>query len=46
MNLQPPELPERVYDDEDRFDRRSLTGSRLAPPPSTGCSMFDDIDAQ
>ena len=39
------ELPERFYDDDDRLDRRPLTGSRLAPPPSTGRSMFDDIDA-
>ena len=38
------ELPERVYDDDDRLDRRPLTGSRLAPPPSASRSMFDDID--
>jgi hypothetical protein len=37
----PPKYPE---DDDDYEDRTPLTTTRLAPPPDTGRSIFDDID--
>jgi hypothetical protein len=41
------ELPEKSYDyPDDDVDRRPLSGTRLAPPPDTGRSIFDDIDAE
>jgi hypothetical protein len=41
------ELPEKSYDyPDDDADRRPLSGTRLAPPPDTGRSIFDDIDAE
>lgn len=40
------QLPAREREDtESWIDTSPLTGDRLAPPPSTGRSMFDDIDA-
>jgi hypothetical protein len=39
-------LPAREREDTESWtDASLLTGDRLAPPPSTGRSMFDDIDA-
>ena len=41
------ELPEKNYDYlDDDVDRRPLSGTRLAPPPDVGRSIFDDIDAE
>jgi hypothetical protein len=40
------QLPAREREDTESWtDTSPLTGDRLAPPPSRGRSMFDDIDA-
>ena len=39
------QLLPREREDVESWVTSPLTGSRLAPPPSTGRSMFDDIDA-
>ena len=39
------QLPDMARED-DGWDRGPLTGRRLAPPPDTGRSIFDDIDEE
>jgi hypothetical protein len=40
------QLPPKSREDEDYETRSPLTGTRLAPPPDTGRSIFDDIDEE
>jgi hypothetical protein len=42
------EVPERHYDDDDveQGYRQPITGTRLAPPPDSGRSIFDDLDEE